>query len=181
MDFRYTKLISEYTVYQFDNYFDDDTLIKLIEDAQKYPYSSLNGKRTDKNKRIWMHKYYEFKSVCYHFDSIETKTLFSSITGIDYTRCRTRIELCNDEKGSWLETHGDDPAKLFTFQVYLTNIAESTKFSEKSTAALTNSGWFFNNTGTEMHGLSPLSHRRSSIIVNYVDSKWRNQDVLVDG
>lgn len=179
MDFRYEELTSNYTVYMFNDYFEPSTLNFLIGETTKFPYASLEGKRTDKIARIWMNQYEHFVSICEHFDSETTKSKFSDITGVDYTHCRTRIELCNDEKGSWLETHGDDPAKLFTFQVYLTDCEKSTVFSKTSSVAEKNSGWFFNNTGTEMHGLPPITSRRSSIIVNYVDETWRDSSVLV--
>ena len=84
--------------------------------------------RTDKNYRIWMNKYSSssFQHICKTFDDTTTKRMFGDIVGCDYSQCRTRIELCKDEKGSWLHNHFDDKAKLFTLQLYLSDSDVST-------------------------------------------------------
>jgi len=107
------------------------------------------------------------------------KEFLSNITGYDYTQNSSRIELCLDKKGSWLEPHVDDPAKKFTMQIYLSNCTNSTTFVSNNTIAKENSGWFFHNTGTELHSLSPLENDRISIILNYVDNNWKDKSVLI--
>lgn len=98
---------------------------------------------------------------------------------VRHHRIPTRIELCKDEAGSWLHNHYDDKAKLFTLQLYLSDSVVSTKFEQSESKATLGSGWFFPNTGRELHGLPALPKKRISIIVNYVDDTWRDRSVLV--
>ena len=167
--------------YTFSSIVPDTVLKSIVASGSIFKWGLIEGKRTDKNYRIWMHNYeiQSFKYLCQLFDSTDTKEMFSDITGADYTGCRTRIELCKDEVGSWLHNHYDDKAKLFTLQLYLSDSAVSTKFNNTSSSANLGSGWFFSNTGKELHGLPKLPKRRISIIVNYVDDTWRDGSVLV--
>ena len=101
---------------------------------------------------------YEWSSsheVCELFDSQYMKNKFSEVCEKDFRDLGTRIELCKDAKGSWLHNHFDDKAKLFTLQIYLSDTDTSTSFMKTNTPARKNSGWFFANTGTELHGLKP--------------------------
>ena len=177
----YTETDVGFKIFKFVNFFDKAKLLQLTKCAEKYEYALLSGKRTDRISRIWTHQinnssYQELSS---YFDSIETKQLFSDITGTDYSSCRTRIELCKDSKESWLEGHTDDAAKLFTLQIYLSDSDISTNFNNINTTTHINGGWFFNNTGTELHALNPLTSDRTSVIINYVNSNWKNKEVLV--
>lgn len=159
-----------------------ETLLKsVVANSAIFKWGLIEGKRTDKNYRVWMHNYeiQSFKQVCSIFNSHETKQMFSDITGVDYTPCDTRIELCKDEAGSWLHNHYDDKAKLFTLQLYLSDSVVSTKFEQSESKATLGSGWFFPNTGKELHGLPALPQKRISIIVNYVDDTWRDRSFLV--
>ena len=44
---------------------------------------------------------------------------------------------------------------------FIYQIQISTSFNNSTTGAKKNSGWFFANTGTELHGLKPLLNDRS--------------------
>ena len=167
--------------YTFDSIVNETVLKSAVASATVFKWGLIEGKRTDKNYRIWMNNYdiQSFKSICSIFDSYETKSMFSDIVGTDFTLCDTRIELCKDEAGSWLHNHYDDKAKLFTLQLYLSDSLVSTKFDSTQSKAAFGSGWFFANTATELHGLPKLPQRRISIIVNYVDDTWRDRSVLV--
>lgn len=160
-----------------------DLLISdILEQSSIFHWGYLQGKRTDVNYRIWMHNYNidSFVKVCKYFDNANAKNHFGNIIGVDLSNTKTRIELCKDKKGSWLEEHGDDPAKLFTMQVYLTDSKYSTSFGNEVTYATAGDGWFFANTGKEMHGLPELPEDRISIVVNYVNDNWIDQKVLID-
>ena len=63
-------------------------------------------------------------------------------------------------------------------QIYLTDAPASTYFGNGPTEAKVNTGWWFDNTGTELHGLEPLKSDRISIIINYVNDLWRDHSVL---
>lgn len=167
--------------FTFDSVIEQRLATRVLFSSYMFKWGKIEGMRTDKNYRIWMNNYNAkcFQSVCEIFDALETKQIFSDITGVDYTNCRTRIELCKDEAGSWLHNHYDDKAKLFTLQLYLSDSSVSTSFNNQNTTAKIGNGWFFANTGTELHGLNPLPKRRTSIIVNYVDDTWRDSKVLV--
>ena len=156
-------------------------LNSIVNDSAIFKWGLTEGKRTDKNYRIWMNNYdtESFKQICSIFDSNQTKSMFSNIVETDLTHCRTRIELCKDKEGSWLHNHYDDPAKLFTLQLYLTESSTSTSFGNESSNAKLGHGWFFRNTARELHGLPELPKKRISIIVNYVDDTWRDGSVLV--
>ena len=154
--------------------------LELKEVSSKHPFSLITAKRTSNISRIWTCKLAEniFVKLNKIFDSKETKKLFSNIVGIDLTNLRTRSELCNDKKGSWLENHVDDKDKLFVMQIYLTNLIKSTIIDNTQTIARENSGWFFANTGKEYHRLLPLEENRTSIIIHYVKN-WNKVDTLI--
>ena len=171
-----------YPVWVVEEVFETGLEDQILEQAKDLPYVPMAGMRTDKTgKRIWMnhYDYPAFKEVCIFFDSNYIKQKFSDECGKDFTKLGTRIELCKDAKGSWLHNHFDDKAKLFTLQIYLSDTDTSTSFMKTNTPAKKNSGWFFANTGTELHGLKPLLNDRVSIIVNYVDETWRDRSVIV--
>ena len=180
-NFTLTKVKGQYCVYYFDNLIEQSAFKELKNAITNYSFNFINGKRTDAVERIWLHQTNNnsLKQLAASFDSLEIKQLFSTLVNTDLTSMYTRIELCNDAEGSWLENHVDDLAKKFTLQFYLTNIKNSTIHNGKSRDAVENNGWFFLNTGSEYHSLSPLSASRSSIIVNYVDDLWLDKTVLV--
>ena len=180
-----TKKDYGYPVWVVDDVFVSGLEDKVLAQANDLPFVPMVGKRTDKTgKRNWMNQYtgkdwQAFEEVCQYFDSIYMKKKFSKVCEKDFTKLGTRIELCKDAKGSWLHNHFDDKAKLFTLQIYLTDTDTSTSFMKKDTPARKNSGWFFANTGTELHGLSALTQDRISIIVNYCDDSWIDRSVIV--
>lgn len=171
-----------YPVWIVENVFESGLEDKVLEQSKDLPFVPMEGKRTDKTgKRNWMNQYEwsSFQEVCQLFDSQYMKNKFSEVCKKDFTDLGTRIELCKDAKGSWLHNHFDDKAKLFTLQIYLSDTDTSTSFMKTNTPARKNSGWFFANTGTELHGLKPLLNDRASIIVNYCDENWRDRSVIV--
>lgn len=171
-----------YPVWVVEDVFKTGVVESVLKQSEHLPYVPMEGKRTDKTgKRIWMNQYewISFQEVCELFDSQHMKNKFSEVCEKDFTDLGTRIELCKDAKGSWLHNHFDDKAKLFTLQIYLSDTDTSTSFMKTNTPARKNSGWFFANTGTELHGLKPLLNDRVSIIVNYCDENWRDRSVIV--
>jgi len=171
-----------YPVWVVEDVFKTGVVESVLKQSEHLPYVPMEGKRTDKTgKRIWMNQYEwtSFQEVCQLFDSQHMKSKFSEVCEKDFTSLGTRIELCKDAKGSWLHNHFDDKAKLFTLQIYLSDTDTSTSFMKTNTPARKNSGWFFANTGTELHGLKPLLNDRVSIIVNYCDENWRDRSVIV--
>jgi hypothetical protein len=172
---------ASFDCFTFEKVIDDSLAHRISLSSYMFNWGKIEGMRTDKHYRIWMNKYNAkcFRDVCQIFDASKTKEIFSEITGVDYSLCRTRIELCKDEAGSWLHNHYDDKAKLFTLQLYLSDSLISTSFNKQNTSAKTGNGWFFANTARELHGLNPLPERRISLIVNYVDYTWRDNTVLV--
>lgn len=171
----------DYSIFYAENVFDDEFFQRMKIEAELYDYNDICGKRTDSAKRVWMHQATTpcLYSVSNAFDMLETKQFFSSILDFDFTIERTRIELCKDRKGSWLENHTDDVAKDFTMQIYLSSNDIGTVHNSSFIPAHENCGWFFRNTGTEYHSLSPLPINRTSIIVNYVNNGWKDNAVLV--
>ena len=171
-----------YPVWVVEDIFKTGVVEEVLEQSDHLPYVPMEGKRTDKTgKRIWMNQYdwSSFVEVCELFDSDFMKNKFSEVCEKDFSKLGTRIELCKDAKGSWLHNHFDDKAKLFTLQLYLSDTDTSTSFMKTNTPARKNSGWFFANTATELHGLKPLLNDRVSIIVNYCDETWRDRSVIV--
>jgi hypothetical protein len=171
-----------YPVWVVEDIFKTGLVEEVLEQSDHLPYVPMAGMRTDKTgKRIWMNQYdwSSFVEVCELFDSDFMKNKFSEVCEKDFSKLGTRIELCKDAKGSWLHNHFDDKAKLFTLQIYLSDTDTSTSFMKTNTPARKNSGWFFANTATELHGLKPLLNDRVSIIVNYVDETWRDRSVIV--
>lgn len=181
-NFIYKKIISNYTFFKFADLLDKSVFVALSNEYKKFPFNTFFGQRTDVKDRIFCNSIqskllYELGK---EFDTTKCKEFFGNVCNQNFTKCKTRIELCNDAKGSYLHNHVDDKAKLFTLQVYLTSLQDSTILNNSQVTAQENSGWFFKNTGTEYHSLQPLSDNRSSIIVNYVNEQWRNQSVLVN-
>lgn len=171
----------EYSIFYAENVFEDDYFQQMKIEAEPYEYNDIRGKRTDSAKRVWLHqvKTPYLYSIANTFDLLETKQFFSGILGFDFTNERTRVELCKDRKGSWLENHTDDVAKDFTMQIYLSSNDIGTVHNNSFVPAKENCGWFFRNTGTEYHSLSPLPVNRTSVIINYVNDKWNDKTVLV--
>lgn len=181
-NFIYKKISSSYTFFKFDDLLEKSVFDALVDEYQKFPFDTFFGQRTDVKNRIFCNSIqskllYELGK---EFDTAKCKEFFGNVCNQNFIKCKTRIELCNDAKGSYLHNHVDDKAKLFTLQVYLTSLQDSTILNNSQVTAKENSGWFFKNTGTEYHSLKPLSDNRSSIIVNYVNEQWRNQSVLVN-
>lgn len=165
----------------FDNFFLTALAERVIHESEHFDYFKLDKTRICRMDRIYMNQYEypSFQEVCALFDSKVIKELFSQICGTDFSGLGTRIELCKDSAGSYLVPHFDDPAKLATIQIYLSDTPVSTTIGESKTSATKNSGWFFANTGKELHSLSPLEHDRMSIIVNWVDDSWRDRTMIV--
>lgn len=161
-------------IYNISKVFPSPLVYSLLAVSEQFEWGELKGKRTDNPNRVWMNQYdwRTFKVVCQMMNDMKDK--------FDIPKsCKTRIELCKDKKGSWLEHHVDDPAKVFTMQIYLTDLDKSTYFEDMTpTEGKVNTGWYFYNTGSEWHGLEPLDEDRISIIVNYVNSEWRDKSVL---
>lgn len=169
-----------YRVYELKDVLELNHFKQLLVDSQPFEYGNPQGKRTDVKTRYWMNQYNipSFQKLCKFFNSLETKKYLGSCTGNDYSQMRTRIELCKDLVGSYLDKHVDDEAKVMTLQLYLTDATVSTSFINISTMGKANNAWFFHNTGKEIHHLEPLQQNRISVIVNYVNEKWRDESVL---
>jgi hypothetical protein len=177
----YSRVNVSYKLWSFENFFSNDLPHRILEDSKQFDFYKIEKERTSRPNRIFMNMYDipSFKECCSILDSKELKQELSTLTDNDFTNHSSRIELCLDSKGSWLEEHVDDPAKHTTMQIYLTDSNISTTFNSKKSSAKFNNGWFFVNTGTEKHSLPPLEHDRISIIVNWVDNLWRDRTVLV--
>jgi hypothetical protein len=167
--------------YQFDSLLASDVLGSAIVESKSYTPFKIEKTRTSNTSRLWMNQLDTtvFYQIAELFEMAETKKMFSDVTGVDLLNMRTRAELCIDKAGSWLEPHVDDPAKTFTLQLYLSGNGTSTIMGTTATDINVGSGWFFANTASEWHHLSPLLHDRNSIIINYVNSKWNDETVLV--
>jgi len=165
----------------FQNFFMTDLADRIIAESEHFEYFKLEKTRICRMDRIYMNQYdySSFQEVCTLFDSNIVKKMFSDICGTDFTNLGTRIELCKDAKDSYLVEHYDDPAKLATIQIYLSDTNVSTTLGKTETQAIKNAGWFFANTGKELHSLSPLTSNRTSIIVNWVDERWRDRAMIV--
>jgi hypothetical protein len=172
---------STFKYYQFDELLSSELIKQAAEESKRFAPFLIEKTRTSNPQRIWMNQMWMtiFSEIAEQFDSKDAKEMFSDTTGTDYRNMRTRPELCVDKKGSWLEPHVDDPAKELTLQLYLSGVGNSTTMGNAATQIQVGSGWFFVNTGTEWHRLSPLENDRTSIIINYVNEKWNDTTVLV--
>lgn len=167
--------------YKFDSLLPQSLLDSVIEESGGYVPFKVERTRTSNQSRLWMGqlKMTVFHDIAELFDTHVVKQMFSNVTGTNFLEMRTRAELCVDKKGSWLEPHVDDPAKRFTLQLYLSGNGNSTTMGTSVTDIRVGSGWFFANTASEWHHLSPLENDRISIIINYVNSQWNDETVLV--
>ena len=178
-----TRQQTDFTIWQVADFFDPIVLAKLLDEIQKYPYKLTLGDRTETNGvRVWGHQTDGWlKSISNMFAGNRTKRMLGNAVGVDFSNLSTRVELCMDSAMSWLRPHTDDPAKQFVLQIYLSDSGASTRLGSETMQSKVNSGWMFCNTGTELHELPMLLDNRASIIVNYVDSSWRDTTVLVEG
>ena len=159
---------------------DEDFLKKCEQDAQRFPYYKIEKTRTSNPDRVWLNQQSGYLSaLAYEFDHDQTKRQLGFSMHTTYLGCRTRVELCMDSVGSWLEPHKDDAAKVMTMQLYLTGYGNSTKLGDTETTITKNSAWAFDNTDQPTHSLEPLKYNRASIIINYVTDDWRDKSVLV--
>ena len=121
------------------------------------------------------------------WNTLYSKQMFSDLTGIDCTRGKLRIELCQDAPGFWLEKHIDIPEKLITLQIYLgdgdvnwgTSLYHS-KGSHMTVPFVHNQGWLTVAGSKCVHGVEPdvINGIRRSIIINYVVGDWRDTEQL---
>lgn len=164
-----------YGVIQNESFFD-----KCVKDAHRFPYYKIEKTRTSNPDRIWLNQQSGYLSAIAHeFDSDNVKRDLGFAMNTTFLGCRTRVELCMDSVGSWLEPHKDDAAKVMTMQIYLAGYGDSTKLGDSVTSIIKNSAWAFDNTEQPIHSLDPLKYNRASIIINYVTDDWRDKSVLV--
>ena len=174
-----TDSIDPYPHAQFYNIIPSELWKNVTEEAQQYPYFKIEKDRTSNPNRIWLNQHAGILSgIAADFDRRDVKQEISHLLRVDLTTARTRVELCMDNVGSWLEPHCDDAAKLTTMQIYLSDLGTSTQFGDKPTRASANSAWAFNNKTQPVHHLPKLKYNRASIIVNYVNEHWRDHTVL---
>lgn len=171
---------NSYSVWAISEFFDQPALEHLQDTIQQYPYKLTQADRTETDgPRVWCHEEELLAEFATFFAASTTKEFLSHIVGIDLTGLRTRVELCMDRKGTWLQPHVDDKAKKLVMQIYLTDGTNATNFGKQTTTRI-NGGWLFLNTGKELHELLELNANRASILVNYVDHTWRDRSVLVE-
>lgn len=175
------KVSSHFDYYEIKNFFLSGIDKEILHDSNHFDFYQIEKTRTSNNNRIWMHKhsFASFQECATLLNSNWFKQKIGDTLGIDCTTLRSRVELCKDAKGSWLEEHTDDPAKIVTLQIYLTNSGSSTILANNLSESISNTGWLFKNTGTEWHSLNPLNENRTSIILNYVNDTWRDKTVLI--
>jgi hypothetical protein len=179
------NLNNKQTVYQpftytyFHNILPSGILESAVEQANRFPFSLTEKTRAANEKRIWANQISGMVSaIGAEFDRGWVKEFLSIELEGYYRNCRTRVELCMDSVGSWLEPHQDDAAKVMTMQIYLSGCGGSTKMDTAATRVVPGSGWAFANYLRPVHSLPPLRYNRISIIVNYVNDDWRDQSVL---
>ena len=166
----------------FHDVIPSDIFERCRQEAQRYPYFRVEKTRTSNPNRIWASQNPGWLSaIGMEFDSVEVKReiAYALETPRSFVKMGTRVELCMDSVGSWLEPHQDDPAKAMTLQLYLDGNGISTSLGDISTDVKPNMAWAFDNQNTPVHSLPPLKYNRVSIIVNYVDDSWRDRSVLV--
>lgn len=163
----------------FTNMFTNTILDELIAYSETIPFKLTDGDRTIHDGARVFAPTGGMQGVGEWFATVPIKRMLAP--HVDPLTISTRVELCRDQIGSWLRPHGDDPAKVYTLQVYLSGLGNSTQLGSYTDRTQSNSGWAFANTGTELHHLDPLSTARTSIIVNYVrDTEWNDRSVLVE-
>jgi hypothetical protein len=174
-----TNSIDPYPWANFHRIVPDQLWKNVTEEAQHYPYFKIEKDRTSNPNRIWLNQQSGILSgIAADFDRLDVKREMSHLLRCDVTSARTRVELCMDNAGSWLEEHTDDSAKLTTMQLYLSDLGSSTRFGKSPTQVSANSAWAFNNKTQPAHSLPILKYNRVSIIINYVNDLWRDDSVL---
>ena len=159
---------------------DEDFLKKCEQDAQRFPYYKIEKTRTSNPDRVWLNQQSGYlSSIAHEFNRDDVQCQIGLEMGSIFRGCRTRVELCMDSVGSWLEPHKDDAAKVMTMQLYLSGHGNSTKLGSTETWVRENDAWAFDNTDQPIHSLEPLKYNRASIIINYVTDDWRDKSVLV--
>jgi hypothetical protein len=165
---------------RFYSIIEADFLTRCQEDAQRFPYFKIEKTRTSNPDRVWLNQQSGYLSaIAQEFDSVAIKRALGYEMQTTFLGCRTRVELCMDSVGSWLEPHTDDAAKAMTMQIYLSGFGDSTKLGGHTTQVAPNSAWAFDNKDQPVHSLDPLKYNRASIIINYVTDDWRDGSVLV--
>jgi hypothetical protein len=169
--FRYTR---------FHGIIDAELFGRCQEDAQRFPYYKIEKTRTSNPNRVWLNQQSGYlSSIAHEFNRDDVQCQIGLEMGSIFRGCRTRVELCMDSVGSWLEPHKDDAAKVMTMQLYLSGHGNSTKLGSTETWVRENDAWAFDNTDQPIHSLEPLKYNRASIIINYVTDDWRDKSVLV--
>ncbi len=155
----------------------------------------FNGRReTTNTQRIFFNAENQFKHpVCARvargFNDPRVRAAIEAETGTSLKDAHLRIEYCQDAPGFWLEPHTDIFVKKFTMLVYLLDDPELTTagtdihegppdFKYVGSAPYgRNLGVIFIPGPNSWHGVghTPIKKLRKSIIINFVDSSWRDK------
>jgi hypothetical protein len=174
------KIDTPFIRYNFYNVLTTDIYDQACAELACYSYFKIEQTRISNPNRIWLNQTTGIlKEISIAFNNNTVKSQFFNIFNMPIHDYRTRVELCMDSAGSWLEPHRDDPAKVITLQLYLTGAGNSTRMLNTVTEVVPNMAWAFDNNNQPVHSLSPLKNDRASIIVNYVTNDWRDKSVLV--
>ena len=149
----------------------------------------LTGKRDAANKfRMFAKKGTELGNIFADFDKLDFRLHMTDITGVDCSKGRLRVELCQDGPGFYLEPHIDIPEKIITLQVYLgegnqdwgTKLYNSEKVIYSSVPFEHNTGWCMSCDSPLIHGVekNKVDGVRKSVIINYVTDNWRDKEQL---
>lgn len=126
------------------------------------------------------------------FAAPATVAALETLTGVDLTSGRLRIEYCQDADGFWLEPHVDIAVKQITILIYLSDDADLLDAGTDLYEGPPNHrpagrapfgagrGLVFAPGRDTWHGFSPRPIRavRRSLIVNFVGPDWRAVDEL---
>jgi hypothetical protein len=91
---------------RFNSVIDSEIFNRCHKESQRHPYFKIEKTRTSNPNRIWLNQQSGFLgAIAEEFDADSVKRALGLEMRSTFLGCRTRVELCMDSVGSWLETH----------------------------------------------------------------------------
>ena len=151
--------------------------------------TEFDGRRAASNEfRQFVTRETDIHNVFAFLDTKDARKYFTDLTGVDCTKGKLRVELCQDAPGFYLDNHIDIPEKLITLLVFVgdgpkywgTSIFTEDNEYVRTVPFAHNAGWLTHKNANIVHGVreNVIDGNRKSVIINYVIGEWRDHEQL---
>jgi len=189
MKFRNYKEHNEpFNYYTFDNFLCEKELESFRNIDLNKNASNLTGERTDNKNRYYVNEknkneHFVTERLIDFFTRKETINFFQEKHNLNLNHTYLRVELINDNEGSFLKPHKDIKEKLISLLVYINETDEDENIGTslydknlefvKTVPFKNNFGFYFLPGDDTWHGLEKIKVKkdRKMIMINYCTFK----------